>query len=212
MSTAFPPQHKSLRDEILWVIGRASAPLDSGQIYERCTLADEIKRVSDALWFLRDSKKIKALDGEGRKRYVLADGKHAEVAKTVSKESPAPAENAPIAGFKPAGVPAAPAITIPVLGEAKPPRGPYRKRQAKAAPAADQVIKPVADQAPDQVIKPGPDTVGFGYSSGKIADAMIADLRARLRKQMPVADSPSDAAAPVIHIHIEQVDIHLGGL
>jgi len=67
-------QHKSLKHEILFVLGRASGPLDSAEIYERCELAEEIKRVSDALWILRNEGKIAFAEGEGRKRYVLADG------------------------------------------------------------------------------------------------------------------------------------------
>ena len=35
-------QHKSLRDEILFVVGRSSLPINSGEIYERVELADEM--------------------------------------------------------------------------------------------------------------------------------------------------------------------------
>ncbi|GBL46245.1 hypothetical protein SFMTTN_2058 [Sulfuriferula multivorans] len=67
-------QHKSLRDEILFVLGRASAPLNTGEIYERCQLAEEVKAVANAVWGLRTAGKIELIDAPGRKAYKLADG------------------------------------------------------------------------------------------------------------------------------------------
>lgn len=196
MSIAMSPQHKSLREEILYVLGRASAPLDSGQIYERCTLAEEIKRVGDALWVLRDTKKIVAVEGEGRKRYMLAKDAPAPVLPAADPES-APA---------PETKPAAPAIEIPVLTAAKSKRGPYKKRTDAAA--APDVVPGVAQQ-----IKPVPEAAKAPVNAGKIADAMLAEVREQLGRQMTApAESLGEQRLPVIHIHIEQVDIHLGGL
>lgn len=67
-------QHKSLRDEILFVVGRSSLPLNSGEIYERVELADEMKQVSNALFQLTAAEKLTRVEGEGRVRYVLAEG------------------------------------------------------------------------------------------------------------------------------------------
>jgi hypothetical protein len=89
-------EHKSLRDEILFVIGRASAPLSSGEIYERCDLADEMKQVSNALFQLHAAEKITRNKDDGKLTYTLNKGVSA----------PAPAGKA--------GRPAA--VEIPVLG------------------------------------------------------------------------------------------------
>lgn len=70
-------EHKTLRDEILFVIGRASAPLTGAEIYERAKLADEMKQVSQALNALKGDEKIVRVVGEGRARYTLAPGQHA---------------------------------------------------------------------------------------------------------------------------------------
>lgn len=70
-------EHKTLRDEILFVLGRASAPLTGAEIYERAKLADEMKQVSKALNALKGDEKIVRVEGEGRARYRLADGQRA---------------------------------------------------------------------------------------------------------------------------------------
>lgn len=64
-------QPKTLRDEILHVLSRASAPMNTGEIYERCQLTDEIKRVVDAVYILRTEGRIEAVDAPGRKQYKL---------------------------------------------------------------------------------------------------------------------------------------------
>lgn len=150
-------QHKSLKDEILFIVGRASEPLDNSQIYERCELAEEVKRVSDALWVLRTEGKIAFAEGEGRKRYVLANGTSA----------PAPAGKA---GRQAAA--ALPVIDIPTLSDpgisldgtaGKAQRGPAKKSKF-AADAGKVMLRGIDVDA----------------SAARLADAMIAKSRVQL--------------------------------
>lgn len=201
-------EHKSLRDEILFILGRSSSPLDSGQIYERCELAEEIKRVSDALWVLRTEGKIAFAAGEGRKRYVLAKGV-ATPAPAGKAGRPAAdpglsldgaagsarrAPDAPSAGVQPAvesDPNPLPVVDIPTLGEAAPPACP----------------DPVEGLFDERV-----EGLAAGSNAERLADAIIA----RLKRQLAPTPCELEAAAGLdrlsIHIHIEQVDFHLGGL
>lgn len=90
--------HKSLRDEILFVLGRASAPLDTGEIYQRCKMAEEIKSAIDAVWQLRKSGKIELIDAPGRKTYRLADGVKAPAPAGQAGRPPKVAEMEPVSG------------------------------------------------------------------------------------------------------------------
>lgn len=67
-------KHTSLKSELLYLIGRASAPMSGAELYERCELADEIVQVSKAIANLQSDGKIVRAPGEGRARYALADG------------------------------------------------------------------------------------------------------------------------------------------
>lgn len=88
-------EHKTLRDEILFVIGRSTTPLNSGEIFERAKLADDIKQVSKALWALKDDEKIVREPGDGRARYSLAEGQRAPApAGKAGRSKAVKAENA----------------------------------------------------------------------------------------------------------------------
>lgn len=243
-------QHKTLKDEILFILGRASEPLDIGQIYERCTLAEEIKRVSDALWILRTDGKIAFAEGDGRKRYVLATGIAA----------PAPAGKAgrsarmpvigvdskpalplygpicnPIRPFAEPGEP--PKIDIPTIGDpgiglngaaGKTQRANQRGKQV--ATLADTDAERLADAATAKGLDlveqhAGPEVSGDGYARAKnsahvearMSDERLADaILARLKRQLAPTLCELEAAAGMdrmnVHIHIDQVDVHLGGL
>lgn len=187
-------QHKSLKDEILFILGRASEPLDSGQIYERCTLAEEVKRVSDALWILRTDGKIAFAEGDGRKRYVLAKGTHA----------PAPAGKAgrPETSAAPAASPTvsygfpltAPAVEIPTLGDpgigldgvaGKTRRAKADKPKADHIAQAGKMVDPNASSLDDAGISRGLDLVEDRLNDERLADALIAKNREQLRHQAP---------------------------
>lgn len=175
-------QHKSLRDEILFVIGRSSLPLNGSEIYERCELAEEMKQVSNALFQLKDIGKIVAAEGEGRPRYVLADGVTA----------PAPAGKA---GRPTEAAPAAAPLADPGISldgaAGKTQRAKAEEPKADHIPQAGKMVEPSAES---------------------LADAILAKLRKQLSEQSMPLQLPEACPAPIIHIHIEQVDIHLGGL
>jgi hypothetical protein len=148
-------EHKSLRDEVLFVIGRASEPLDSGKIYERCELADEMKQVSNAIFQLKAAGKIVNAEGEGRARYVLASG------------TSAPA---------PAGKAGRPAAEIPVLGThaEKPKADPVAAGLDLVERAVDKLI------AAPSAVRPEP--VEVRQSAGSLADAMLDRTRKQLAR------------------------------
>ncbi len=174
-------QHKSLRDEILFVVGRSSIALNGSEIYERCELAEEMKQVSNALFQLKDIGKIVAAEGEGRPRYVLADGVAA----------PAPAGKA---GRPTEAAPAPAPLADPGIGlegaAGKTQRAKAEEPKADHIPQAGKMVEPSAEN---------------------LADAIIARLKkhfTRLEDELEIIPGHT----PTIHIHIEQVDIHLGGL
>lgn len=162
-------QHKSLRDEVLFIIGRSSSQLDSSQIYERCELAEEVKRVSDALWVLRTEGKIAFAEGEGRKRYVLAKGTATPApAGKAGRQAAAPA---PTTGDAAATLPV---IDIPTLADpgisldgtaGKAQRGPAKKSKFAGAADAGKVMLRGID---------------VDASAARLADAMIAKSRVQL--------------------------------
>lgn len=102
-------QHKSLKDELLYLIGRASAPLSSAELYEKCELADEVAKVAKAVANLQSDSKIVRVPGEGRARYQLASGVSAPApagktgrSKAVQQDD---ARGRPVTGICPADIP-----------------------------------------------------------------------------------------------------------
>jgi hypothetical protein len=171
-------QHESLRDEIVFVIGRSSLPLDSGEIYERVELADEMKQVSNALYQLTAAGKLARVEGDGRVRYVLADGVAA----------PAPAGKA---GRPTDAAPATAPLADPGISLEGAAGKTQRAKAADHIPQAGKMVEPSAES---------------------LADAILAKLRKQLSAQAIHSDLLESPPAPIINIHIEQVDIHLGGL
>ena len=191
-------QHKSLEDEILFLLGRSSTPLDVGQLYERAELAEEIKQVSNALYRMKAAKKITRVEFESRRCYKLADGvaAPAPAGKAGRPVAAAPAEGAGLLtvgyGIPPADIPAIGDPGISLDGTAgKTQRAKPVKPKADHVAAAGKEIEPSAED---------------------LADAILAKTK-RLFAPMPI--ELGTTAEPVqvhIHIHIEQVDFHLGGL
>lgn len=66
--------HTSLKAELLYLLGRSSAPMSGADLYERSEMADEVIQVAKALGNLRDDGKIVRAAGDGRARYTLAAG------------------------------------------------------------------------------------------------------------------------------------------
>jgi hypothetical protein len=188
-------QHKSLEDEILFVIGRSSTPLDVGQLYERVELAEEIKQVSNALYRMKAAKKITRVEFESRRCYKLAAGVGA----------PAPAGKA---GRPTDAAPAAAPLAnsgISLEGAAG------KTQRASHADTDPAVLRAGAAGAAERVLaKPDKHKASRGDES--LADAIIAKLRKQLSEQAIPSELLEASPAPIINIHIEQVDIHLGGL
>lgn len=213
-------QHKSLRDEVLYIIGRASAPMHSLEIYERAKMADEVEQVSKALWALNDAGKITRIDGAGRARYKLADGVAAPApagkagrSKAVQADDAA-AARAPLTGIRPAAEPGLPVLDIPTLGDEPGLGGQAGKtvRRAKADPVEKglDLVESALKDSPAQVsVKEALAGKQPGADAARLADAIIARLK---QSFAPIEAELEATAAPSIHIHIEQVDIHLGGL
>lgn len=91
-------KHTTLKGELLYLIGRASAPMNCMELYEKSELADDLQQVAKAIGNLQSDGKIVRVEGEGRARYKLADGvaapapagKHGR-SKAVQADTPASA-------------------------------------------------------------------------------------------------------------------------
>lgn len=196
-------KHTTLKAELLYLIGRATAPMSSDELYERCELADEMKQVSNALFQLKDDEKIVRAPGEGRARYMLAPGVAAPApAGKVGRPGitdPDAAQPRPSRQASTADSTGLPKIEIPPLGSATPQK-PADKRD-RATPQARQAGRRTACPSSDAAL----------------ADAIIArlkrDLEPLLRPSVSQAlEVTSGADGLTIHVHIDQVDVHLGGL
>lgn len=193
-------QHTSLKAELLYLIGRATTPLSCAELYDKCELADDITKVAKALANLQSDGKIVRVEGEGRARYKLAPGVVA----------PAPAgkmgRSKAVQTADAAGVPPAQPLDIPTLADpgiglegaaGKTQRAKADKPKADPVPRAGKMAGGCDEGLADAVI---------------LADAIIAKLRKQLSEQAIPSDLLEASPAPTINIHIEQVDIHLGGL
>lgn len=196
-------QHPSLKAELLYLIGRATSPLSSADLYERCELADDVIKVSKALANLQADSKVVRVEGPGRARYKLADGVatpapagKAGRSKAVQQDDAAQAA-API---RPAADPGLPRLDIPAGGVAPTvPAEPRTMREKGRVEAAFQRAK--KDTARE-----------LAPSDAALADAIIANLKRRLAPQLGGLATSVGVEPLAVHIHIDQVDIHLGGL
>lgn len=170
-------QHKSLKHELLYLLGRATAPLNGNELYEKSDLAVEPVQVSKALANLQSDGKIVRVEGDGRARYRLADGVPAPApagkagrSKAVQADDSAAAQSAPLAGLRPAVEPELPVLDIPgpgdhlaSLGGAA---GKTVRRPAPAAAGAGKLIQ----------------VVDVDASATRLADAMLAKSHQQLRR------------------------------
>lgn len=197
-------QHTSLKGELLYLIGRASAPPSGAELYERCELADEIAKVSKALANLQSDGKIERVAGDGRARYKLAAGVAAPAPAGKSGRSKAvqaddAARSAPLTGIRPDMESGPPALDIPPLDDSGTShQGAAGKTQRRAHPQP-------ADHAA---------AVGNKFEAAGLADAIIArlkrDLGPLLRPQMTAdLDVVTTTAPGAIHISVESVEINI---
>lgn len=203
-------QHKTLKNELLYLIGRATAPMSSAELYDKCELADEIAKVAKAVATLQSDGKIVRVAGDGRARYTLAAGVPAPApagkegrSKAVQKDDAAAAQSAPLTGIRPAAEPELP--ELPVLDIPNP-------GDHLAGAAGKTVRRPAPAAAGDDEIGKGLDLVEQPVSAERLADAIIARLKRQLAPTLCGLEAAAGMDRLNVHIHIEQVDFHLGGL
>lgn len=208
-------QHKTLKNELLYLIGRATAPMSSAELYDKCELADEIAKVAKAVATLQSDGKIVRVAGEGRARYTLAAGVPAPApagkegrSRAVQKDdaAAAAAQSAPMTGIRPAAepeLPELPVLDIPNLGD---------HLAGLAGAAGKTVRRPAPVAAGDDEIGKGLDLVEQQVSAERLADAIIARLKRQLAPTLCELEAAAGMDRLNVHIHIEQVDFHLGGL
>lgn len=195
----------SPNEEILSAIRYAPGPISAVDIYEQCRGIESIKDVSSRLSQLFAQGKVE------REEIVTANNRKGFAYSLPKKQ---PAGEAAAAGI--------PASDIPTLGEllgapekpvvpAKAAK-PARKAKPKADPVAaglDQVAAAVSAS------KVQPETAKPATDAARIADAIIAHLKPLLAPRIgnPLTPVSVDGDRVIdIRIHIDQVDIHLGGL
>lgn len=197
-------QHTSLKGELLYLIGRASAPLSGAELYERCELADEIVKVSKALANLQNDGKIVRVEGPGRARYKLSDGVAAPApagktgrTKAMRARASVPAQEAglPVVNI-PASSPAPDALTetFERLAHA----GKQKADEEAIARGLDLAAQHLGD-APTE-------------SDARLADAILARLKRQLAPLMrpPVVGDVEVTTAPgAIHVHVQSVEINI---
>lgn len=201
-------KHPSLKAELLYLIGRASAPLSCAELYEKCELADEVAQAAKALANLQSDGKIVRVLGEGRARYTLAAGVAAPApagkagrSRAVQADDAARSKRSFItpSGEKmlddtlnPVGPPALPVIDIP------PPEEPKTMREkGKVEAAFRRAQKSTARE--------------FAPSDASMADAIIARLKRQFGESMPRINTDLDitTAPAAITINVQRVEINL---
>lgn len=187
-------KHDSLKAEVYYLIGRATAPLTVAEIYERSELAIDIAKVSKAIYNLMTDKRILRDDCDGRARYMLApDAKAAAPAGNTGR--PATATPVDDAAQKIAPY-------IPTLGE---------QLDAMSEVAPDNGARAPAQKKTRADRKTSPDPVS-DTTAAILADAIIARLKRDLGPLLhpPVVGELDVTTAPgAIHISVQSVEINI---
>ena len=182
----------SPNEEILSIIRYAPGPIDTASIYDKCKSIENIKDVSSRLSALYNQGKL------ARSEIVTPNNRKGFAYSIPEKGSVANGEALPmIPDLPPPPEPAsASAVSVP-----EEPLTPREKGKIEAAFRRAQ--KSSARE--------------FAPSDASLADAIIArlkiDLGPMLRPYIGESiEAETRVAGPSIHVHIDQVDIHLGGL
>ena len=188
--------HPNLRAELIYLIGRASAPVTSAELYDRCELADDVVKVSKALNNLCELGKIERAPGEGRARYVLPAG----------TKTSAPAGKA----GRSKAVQRDDSTRADVLPAAREPAENPPKPATAAAPAPNDVeqarlaLLARAHRAPPEPTQ--------AKADAKLADAILARLKrdlAPLLGKSVLGDLDITTAPGAIHISVDRVEINI---
>ena len=202
-------KHTTLNNELLYRIGRASTPLSSAELYERCELADDITKIAKAINNLQSDGKIVRVEGEGRARYKIAPGMVApapagKAGRSKAVQADDAAHGTPLSGVQPAPEPALPKIDIPPLGapdhvaDAAPKEPQTEREKGRVEAAFWRAKKSTARE--------------LATNDARLADAIIARLKRQLAPTLCELEAAAGMDRLNVHIHIEQVDFHLGGL
>ena len=199
-------QHPTLKAEVLYVIGRATAPLSTPEIYDRCEQAEDVAQISKAVWQLANEGRIERIDGEGRARYRLVDGQKAPApagkagrSKAVQRDDAkreSTAAMAEICGRK-------------NMRRSDPANPPAPAEKNTVAEAEKMVAATLRELAAEYSAPP--------ESTSNKADASLADaILARLKRDLapvfgkPVVSDLDISTAPgIITINVERVEIHI---
>lgn len=204
------PQFDSLKAEVLYLLGRANAPLTVAELYERSELAVDIAKVSKATYNLVADKSIVRVDGEGRARYMLAAETKAPApagkGRGPSQHKPpvAPREQAPEKATATTGEDAAPAQ--PETTAAHP---------APHIPTLSEQLNAMAEKVDLEKIAtafPAPPESTQAKAGAGLADAIIARLKRDLGPLLrpPVVGDLDVTTAPgAIHITVQSVEINI---
>lgn len=190
------PKHDSLSAELMYLIGRATAPMSSAELYEKCELTDDITNVASTLSELKSQGRIVRVEGEGRARYALADGITAPAPAGKAGRSKAVRKDAAAHASTPRGD-TLPPIVIPTLESPLP-----ASATAGQPDGLDKIA--AAHRAPAEG--------DHAKADARLADALIARLKRDLAPVFgkPVVSDLDVTTAPgVISINVERVEIHI---
>lgn len=225
-------KHPSLKAELLYLIGRANAPLSCTELYEKCELADEVAQAAKALANLQSDGKIVRVPGEGRARYTLAAGVAApapagKAGRPKAEQADDAAHFAPLTGIRP--MPEScesgpPALDIPTLADSgislqgaagKTQRAVSEPPELDIPPQGDPRAKGRAEAAhhaaaAERVLGKA-DKHKASRSDESLADAIIARLKRQLGESMPRINTDLDitTAPTAITINVQRVEINL---
>lgn len=205
------PQFDSLKAEVLYLLGRANAPLTVAEIYDRSELAVDIAKVSKATYNLVADKSIVRVDGEGQARYMLAPETKAPApagkgrGPSQRKTPVAPREQAPEKAAATTGEDAAPVQPETTAVHPAPHIPTLREQLDAMAGKVDLEKIAAAFPAP-------PESTQAKANSG-LADAILARLKrdlGPLHLRPPAVGAVDVTTAPgAIHITVQSVEINI---
>lgn len=182
----------SPNEEILSIIRYAPGPIDTASIYDKCKSVENIKDVSSRLSQLYNQGKLartEILTANNRKGFSYS------IPQKIAQKDRAGQDGA-----------------LPVIPDLPPP----------PEPSIDAESKPIAEREKGKIEaafhRAKKSTAReFAPSDASLADAIIARLKTDLGPMLrPYIGEPIEAVTGVgglsVHVHIEQVDVHLGGL
>lgn len=179
----------SPNEEIISIIRYAPGPIDAASIYDKCKSIENIKDVSSRLSQLYNQGKLARTE-------IVTPNNRKGFAYSIPQKIAATNDDA---------LPVIPDLPLPepTAAASAPKESKPRREKAKVEAAFRQAKKSTARE--------------FAPSDASLADAIIARLKTDLGPMLrPHIGEPIEAetrvAGPSVHVYIDQIDIHLGGL